>query len=39
LPIVTFKYDPVELRRVQNSPGVEGRVAGIVRELKVVVEM
>jgi hypothetical protein len=39
LPIVTFKYDPVELRRVQNRPGVEGRVAGIVRELNVVVEM
>jgi hypothetical protein len=39
LPIVTLKYEDVALRSVQNRPAVEGRVAGIVRELNVVVEM
>jgi hypothetical protein len=39
LPIFTLKYDPVELRRVQNVPAVVGSVVGIVRELNVVVEM
>jgi hypothetical protein len=38
-PMATFRYDPVALRRVQNSPAVVGSVPGIVRELNVVVEM
>jgi hypothetical protein len=39
LPIATFRYEPVALRRVQNVPAVVGSVPGIVRELNVVVEM
>jgi hypothetical protein len=39
LPTVRLRYDDVALRSVQNSPAVSGSVPGIVRELKLVVEM